>query len=525
MEITSFYFLCFYALILPVYYIVPRKAQWVILLASSFAFYVFAGGNKWLILWPVSAIAVTYICTRCMGETSSALPGIRRTSMIFCVTILIGSLAVLKYMKFGGGVAIPLGISYYTFILTGYAFDVYNGIAPLEKNPAKLALYGLFFPTVVSGPIVIYRNDGAQYFAGHSFDYNKVTKGLQRMVWGFFKKLVISERAAVMANTIFDNYTQYRGAWIWIGAVMFTIQLYTDFSGCMDIVMGVAETFGFKLPENFRQPFFSKSISEYWRRWHITLGVWMKDYVFYPLLRSGLFMNMSRNMKKKLGKKAGKQITTFTAMFILWGAIGLWHGGDIKYVIGSGLLHWFYIVMGEVTLPFWKRVLPAMHIKMEGRGADLFRIIRTFFLVNIGNTFFRAASAGDAVHMLGRAFTTFNPQVMFSGAFLSLGLDWTEFTIFVVSVVIMFVVSVLEVTPVKSRIAAAAAGEAVTACGGKSVSADGSSGGTIMTVRDRIARHRIVTRWLIWFALLFFVIIFGEYGPGYDSSAFIYAGF
>lgn len=507
MEITSFYFLCFYALILLVYYIVPRKAQWVILLVSSFAFYVLASGNKWLILWPVSAIAVTYICTRCMGETAAGRPGLRRLSMIFCVFILIGSLAALKYMKFGGGIAIPLGISYYTFILTGYAIDVYNGIAPLEKNPAKLALYGLFFPTVVSGPIVIFRNDGAQYYTGHRFDYNKVTKGLQRMVWGFFKKLVISERAAIMANTIFDNYTQYRGAWIWIGAVMFTIQLYTDFSGCMDIIMGVAETFGFTLPENFKQPFFSKSISEYWRRWHITLGVWMKNYVFYPLLRSGLFMGMSRSLKKKLGKKAGKQVTTFTAMLILWGAIGLWHGGDIKYVIGSGLLHWFYIVIGEVTLPFWKKVLPAMHIKMEGAGADLFRIIRTFFLVNIGNTFFRAASAGDAVHMLGRAFTTFNPQILFSGAFLSLGLDWTEFTIFAVSVVILFVVSILEVTPVK-----------IKGTSDKAI-------GMVMTVRDRIAGHRIVTRWLIWFALLFFVIIFGEYGPGYDSSAFIYAGF
>ena len=289
------------------------------------------------------------------------------------------------------------------------------------------------------------------------------------------------------------------GAYIWFGAVMFTIQLYTDFSGCMDIVIGAAEALGIRLPENFAQPFFSRTISEYWRRWHITLGVWMRNYVFYPLLRTKGMMQLSRTLRKKLGKKAGKEITTILTMFVLWTAVGLWHGGDIKYVIGSGLLHWFYIVAGELTLPFWKKVLPALHIRMEGKGADFFRIVRTFILVNVGNVFFNAASAGDACAMLRLGVSRWNPQVLVNGSLLSLGLDWEDMAILAISVLVLFLVDLLSVLPDRQ--------------------------GNVMCVRDRIAERKLPVRWLFWLCLLFFVIIFGEYGPGYSSAAFIYQGF
>ncbi len=220
----------------------------------------------------------------------------------------------------------------------------------------------------------------------------------------------------------------------------------------------------------------------------------MKEYVFYPLLRTRFFMNMGRKLRAKCGKKAGKQITTFTAMFLLWLSVGLWHGGDVKYVIGSGLLHWFYIVVGEVTLPFWKKTLPGLHIPMEGKGADLFRILRTFFLVNIGNVFFHANSAGDAARMLLSGISVWNPTALFSAdkGLLSLGLDGIEFTILAVSVLLLFIVSLLQ--------------------------EKGS-------VRERIAAKPLVLRWVIWMALLFYVILLGNYGPGYSSAEFIYQGF
>ncbi|WP_130837395.1 MBOAT family O-acyltransferase [Lachnoclostridium sp. Marseille-P6806] len=508
MEITSFFFLIFYAAVLLLYYLIPdpwkKKLQWVLLLLASAVFYQ-AGGGGAAILWPVSAVLVTWFCSFMIVRSSAAeAAGRRRAALFFGVFLLLGSLALLKYLRFGGGLAIPLGISYYTFILTGYLIDVYNGIAEFLPNPFRLALYGLFFPLMTSGPITVFREHGSQLFEAHTLDYLRVTRGFQRMLWGFFKKLVIAERAAVLANAVFDYYEQYRGAWIWFGAVMFTIQLYTDFSGCMDIVLGVSETFGITLPENFSQPFFSKSIAEYWRRWHASLGVWMRNYVFYPLLRTALFIRLGKTLRRRLGKKAGKQLTTYAAMFLLWLAIGLWHGGDVKYVIGSGLLHWFYMVFGEATLPFWQKLLPKCHIPTKGRAADGFRVARTFFLVNIGNVFFRAASAGDALGMLANGWqrTAVRGADFLSAerrSILSLGLDGAELVILALSVLALGAVSVMEQRPLR--------------------------GGGTGDVRERIAGKPLPLRWCLWMGLLFFVIIFGNYGPGYSSGAFIYAGF
>lgn len=573
MEITSFYFLIFYTVVLLLYYLVPKKAQWVLLAAANLAFYWLAG-TKWLILYPLCGIAVTYLATWVMdraaarnAEQAGVQNGkqegtqndrhagfIRTLALLVDLTALFGVLIFLKYRNFGtgnaaamentavSGFAVPLGLSFYTFTLVGYAVDVYTGIAERQTNFAKLVTYGMFFPVMVSGPIVSYRESGAQFTEPHRFDWDRVTRGMQRMLWGFFKKLVIAERAAVPANLIFNNYASYPGAYIWAGAVLFTIQLYCDFSGCMDIVIGIGETLGLVIPENFTQPFFSKSIAEYWRRWHITLGVWMRNYVFYPLLRTRFFTWLSKWSRKKLGRKGGKQLTTFSAMFILWLTVGLWHGGDVKYVIGSGLLHWAYIVIGELTLPFFQKIFPARWFggkdadgtpRKAAKGADLFRIVRTFFLVNIGNVFFRAASAKDAVRMLQEGFAKWNPGVLFStaapeiaeaaegagvaahtitgsvgtaaggvmpGLWGGLGLDWPDMGVLVIAVGILFAVSLLEVLPDRKT-------------------------GTARALRDRIAEKPLPVRWVIWFVLLFAVIIFGEYGPGYDSAAFIYQGF
>ena len=216
--------------------------------------------------------------------------------------------------------------------------DVYYGIGKPQQNFLKLALYGMYFPVIISGPILKYREHGEQFFEPHAFDYKQVTFGLQRMLWGFFKKLVIAERLGIFVDTVYGDYMGYPGAYIWAATICYAFQLYTDFSGCMDIVLGMSECFGIYLPENFQTPFFAKSVAEYWRRWHITLGIWMKEYVFYPVLRSAFFTNVNKSFKKRFGKKKGKQYATFGAMFILWLTVGIWHGGDWKFVIGSGLL-------------------------------------------------------------------------------------------------------------------------------------------------------------------------------------------
>ncbi len=521
MGITSFYFLVFYALVLLVFYVVPKKLQWAVLLAASIVYYLLSGQGI-LILYPLGAVAVSSMGIRAMlgirereaelREKGKNPEKLCRAALISVILINVAVLFLLKYINFGintvNGIAswlggedglltglnwlVPLGISYYSLSLIGYVADVYFGIAVPVKNPARLALYGMFFPCMLSGPILRFREDGEQFFEPHPFDYVQVTRGMQRMLWGFFKVLVISERMALIVNTVYGDYSKYPGAFIWVGTAAFAFQLYTNFSGGMDISLGIAQTFGLKLPENFERPFFSKNISEYWRRWHITLGVWMKEYIFYPILRSKAFASLGKTLRKKLGKKRGKQFTTFAGMFLLWFTVGVWHGGDWKYVIGSGLLHWFYIVSGELLSPWFQKGMERLHIDGQARWVNGFRILRTFFLANIGFVFFRADSVADAWRMLGSAVTVWNPQVLVNGALFGLGLDWIEFTIALVSLGMLLAVSSLQ--------------------------EKGS-------VRERIGKKKLPVRWAVWYALVFYVILLGYYGPGYSAAEFIYQGF
>ena len=507
---TSFYFLCFYVCLLFLYYLVPKKIRWCVLLFSSIAYYLLSG-NGILILYPLVSCLSAYIGIRIMGEEGKSSR--RKAALIMVIVLQIGILFVLKYVNFGintinglsklfGGTGdviggfhfmVPLGISFYTFSILGYVADVYNGIAVPQKNFLKLALYGMYFPVILSGPIMRYREDGEQFFAPHGFDYKQVTFGMQRMLWGFFKTLVISERMNLVVNTVYENHVQYGGIYLWFATICFAFQLYTNFSGSMDIVLGMSQTFGLKMPENFETPYFSKNISEYWRRWHMTLGVWMKEYIFYPLLRTSAFTRLGKNLKKRLGKKRGKQLTTFLAMFILWFTVGIWHGGDWKYVIGSGLLHWFYIVMGELLMPFFQTFMEKCHINPKSRWVDGFRIVRTFFLVNIGFVFFRADSVGTAVSVLKSMFSSFYLGTVFDGSLFTLGLDWVEMTIAVVSLGILLTVSILQEKGIK--------------------------------IRESISRKKLPFRWMIWYALLFYTILLGYYGPVYSAAEFIYQGF
>ncbi len=511
MAITSFYFLCFFSILLILYYSIPHKFQWGFLLVCSAAYCLLAGQGA-LILYPIVSVGVCHTGTRLLAKTPAQEEKKRRGILLVTILVNIGILFALKYVNFfintldgvvhllggpenvvpGVNFLVPLGVSFYTFSLLGYVIDVYYGLAEHQENGLRLALYGLYFPNLISGPILKYREHAEQFFMPHAFDYRQVTRGLQRMAWGFFKKLVISERLGVLVNTVYGAYESYSGCYIWVATACYAFQLYTDFSGCMDIVLGLSESLGIVLPENFQTPFFSKSVAEYWRRWHITLGVWMKDYVFYPLLRSKLFTNLNKSLKEKCGKKRGKQYATFAAMFVLWLTVGIWHGGDWKFVIGSGLLHWFYIVMEELLSPPCARMMERLSISAEGRFVAGVRILRTFFLVCIGDLFFRAATLKDAFAMLHKAICVWNPNVFWDGSLLKLGLDGIEFSVMVLTLLLLWVVSMA-----------------------------GRKG----PVRDRIAKWPLPLRWAIWYGLLFSVILLGYYGPGYSAAEFIYQGF
>lgn len=507
--VTSFYFLCFLLTVILLYYAVPKNVQWCVLLFASIVYYLLSG-NGILILYPVLTCLIIWFCAKRIAK--SGKQAVRRAFLAAGIGFPVGVLVVLKYVNFGihtiNGIAllfdkrpvvegvqflIPLGISFYTFSILGYLIDVYNQIAPVQTNYLKLLCFELYFPAVLSGPIMKYREGAECFYAPHAFDYRQVTFGAQRIVWGFFKTLVISERLNLIVNTVYGDYYTYRGIYIWFATACYAFQLYTNFSGCMDIVLGISQVFGIALPENFRTPFFSRTISEYWRRWHITLGVWMKEYVFYPLLRTGFFVKLGKTFKKKLGKKPGKQLTTFLAMFILWLTVGIWHGGAWKFVIGSGLLHWSYIVVGELIAPLSERFFAKTGIRSDARAVNAFRVLRTFFLVNIGFVFFRAEDVGTALRMLKLSVSTEALQIPFGQGITGLGLDLIELTITAISLVILFTVSILQNRGVR--------------------------------IREAIAAKCLPVRWMIWYALLFYTILLGYYGPGYSAAEFIYQGF
>ncbi len=493
MSITSFYFLCFFALALLLYYVIPKKAQWGFLLLTSLAYFMTspeaADSKGWYVaLYPAMSVAAVYFAAIVIDRTKEQKR--KRAALICAVLLCVGLLCTLKFFRLP--LLVPMGISFYTLTLLGYLFDVYYEIGETEYNYFKLLLFGCYFPTMISGPIMKFKEMKGQMFGGHKFDYRQVTFGMQRMLWGFFKKLVISERMAAVANEVFNNYENYRGFPIWIGAIAFTFQLYTDFDGCMDIVLGISECFGIRLPENFNGPFLARNISEYWRRWHITLGTWLREYLFYPLLRTRFFMELPKKLKPKLGKKRAKQITTFTAMFLLWFTIGYWHGGTWNFIIGSGLLHWFYIVSGELAEPLFVKWRAFFHINTESRGFIFFQRLRTFVLVMFGLIFFRSSTVGDALSMIGRGFSDFQLRFFLDGSLFALGLDWIEGTIAVISLLLSSWVTVLK--------------------------QKGS-------MRERLEAKPLILRWIVLYALLFYVILLGKYGPGYSASEFIYQNF
>lgn len=514
MNLTDFYFLCAFALILLIYYLVPKKLQWGVLLLASIAYYVL-NGEPVLILYPVLSVILCWEICRFFAslEGRKGTEKVKFATLVTGVILLLLVLVLLKYLRFTSFVdlLVPLGLSYYTFTLIGYIVDVYYGIAEPQTNLLKLMCFGMYFPALVSGPIMQYREVRESFFAEHRFNLQNLTYGMQRMLWGFFKKLVIAERLGVFVAAVYEDPATYGGVYVWLAILAFTFQLYTDFSGLMDIVLGISQCFGIVLPENFKTPFFSRTISEYWRRWHMTLGVWFKEYVFYRILRTSTFGKLQKALRDRLGKKKGKQISTFIAMFVLWLIIGLWHGGNMTYVIGSGLLHWFYIVMEEVLEPPFTKLWKRLNIATDAKWLDKLRILRTFILVNIGNAFFRAASVGDAVKMFGYGFSEHKFAEAFGsgigGGVFSLGLDWIQWGVTIVSLVALLVVSLvqkkIEEHPEQFE-----------------MPMDGSG-----CVRDLIAKKTIVIRFIIWFALLFYVILLGQYGPGYSAAEFIYQGF
>lgn len=450
MAFTSVCFLVFLLATLALYYLLPKKAQWVLLLAASYAFYWMGGGAT--VLYLVFTTLTVYVAGRILGalnarpkaDAAAAVRTRRQKKWVVLATVLVdfGLLFVVKYGSFtvellqplaGGKLpavdfVLPLGISFYMFQSVGYVIDCYRGKYPVERNPFKLALFTSFFPQIVQGPISRFRDLGPQLTAPHRLDWDKIKYGIQLAMWGYFKKLVIAERAAVLVDTVLAHYYNYSGSVIMAAIFFYCIQLYCDFSGGIDITRGVAGMFGIELAENFRRPLYATSLADYWRRWHMTLGQWMRDYLFYPLTLSKPLGRLGKWTRRHIPGKLGKLIPAALATFVVYFVIGIWHGANFRYIV-FGLWNGTLITASFLLEGWFAGVRARLHIRDESRLWHLFQIARTCVLVFWGRYLTRAPRLLAAGWMMWQSVANPCFSNLWDGTLLTLGLTMTDIVI------------------------------------------------------------------------------------------------
>lgn len=516
MSVISLEFFVFFLTVLIIYYVLPGRFQWIWLLLASMFFYI--SNAEWIQF----LFFFTYVLANWLASFFLEQSNPRRRIAYRCILIFdIALLMLFKYSSFfyqiflaAGAVfsvklrnplfdqavvymenLAPFRISYFSLIVIGYVTDVYWGKYKPQKNLGKLVLFAGYFPQMTSGPIVQYEEMQDRLWGEkHQFSYYRLMSGLERVLWGIFKKLVISERCAVIVNTVYSYYEVYAGFYIPLAAAFFAVQLYTDFSGLMDIVIGFSEILGIELHENFDTPFYSINLSEFWRRWHITLGGFLRDYVFYPVQRSRVWRAMRKSCKKKLGKNYENKynIPVYLGLLISWFLIGLWHGGGWNYIFGVGLYMWLVIVSGELLKPFFKWLTELLRINTKCFSWRLFQRIRTFFLFIFGLSFFRAESLSEGFQMWKAAFSLYNPWIFFNQSIYKLGLEKSEFQICLIAIALLFVVSMRQQKE---------------------------------SVRAMLARQNFVFRLGVFAILFLLVLTWGYYGTDYQAADFIYGRF
>jgi D-alanyl-lipoteichoic acid acyltransferase DltB (MBOAT superfamily) len=367
MIFTSVHFLAFLAALFAVYYIAPRNFRWVILLAGSLFFYAYSG----FILYISATIATTYIISYLLGKSRS------RLLVAAWIAINIGLLAAVKIPQFG--ILMPLGISFYTFQSAGYIFDIYRGKAEAERNPAKLALFVSFFPQIIQGPISRHNDLTKTLYAPNSFSIGNISFGLRRILWGFFKKIVIADRLLGSVMLMSAETETFYGGYAALNIIIYAVVLYADFTGGIDITIGVARLFGVKITENFNKPFYANSIADYWRRWHITMGSWFRDYLFYPMSVSKPMRRFSKTSRKYLGNGFGKRLPVYITTIVTWFATGLWHGTTPNF-IAWGLANGIVIILSQECEPLYRRFHTKFGFSNTGYY-NAFAIARTFLLM------------------------------------------------------------------------------------------------------------------------------------------------
>ena len=530
MSYQSGTFLIFALAVVFLYYVFGKRLQKYILLLANIAFLIFSG-LQYIPFLAVTLIA-SYVCGLLIGNVydkeklalgtaeKEAKKAIRAAAkkkakrfLILSLVVSIGLLGICKYLAFLirnlnalmrlftipqiplFKIIMPIGISFYTFMAVGYVLDVYWKRYEREKNPVFFALFLTYFPHYVQGPIDRYNTFKAQIQNGVPVSWHNLTYGAELMLWGFFKKLVIADRIGIFVDSVYESWSSLHGIIFVIATVLYAVQIYADFSGCIDIVSGISEMMGIKLAENFRHPYFARSIPDFWRRWHISLTSWFRDYVYLPVSTSRAVKNLKSFARTRFGAKYGPKIETQLALNIpiavVWILTGIWHGAAWKY-IAWGLYYAVLMILGNVCGDANGKISQKLRIPVESFGWRTFQVLRTFGLTLVGRVIFRASGLRAALSILVRTFSDPGWEHILDDNLFSYGLNGYNLLLAAVSILVLWIVDLLQERT---------------------------------KMRDALAKEPLVFRWILIFGCLFAVILFGIYGPGYDAASFIYEQF
>lgn len=476
MDFLSLTFAVFFLITAALYYTAPKKLRWGVLLAASLIFYVWSDPR--LIVYLLFSTVTTYAygiwAEQKKAHGKGLLAAVVGANLLVLLTLKFYPLAQARFRFPAWKILMPMGISFYTLQVIAYCVDVWRGKTGAQKNFLKYLLFVSFFPQILQGPIPRYDQLKDQLYEGHAFDYRTVKFGFQLILWGLFLKMVIADRSAIFVNGVFSEYHLYGGTMLLVAALLYSVQLYTDFLGCVCIAMGAAEVFGIKLQTNFARPYLAVSIKDFWRRWHISLSSWLRDYVYIPL---------GGNRKGTL-RKYGNLMFTFLVS-------GIWHGAGLQYIFW-GLLHGGYQVAGELLLPLRKTVRKVLKIREDSSAYRVWQRICTFGLVTAAWVIFRADSLRSGLSILKRIVTDGTPWVLFDGTIFSCGIGAAQFAALLLCIVLLMIAEHWQERG---------------------------------SLREMLERQHVIVRWGIYLGGIALVLVLGVYGPGYDAAQFIYGQF
>ncbi len=488
MLFNSIDFLIFFPIVVIIYYIIPAKLKVFWLLMSSYYFYM-----CWNIKYSLLILASTIITF----FTGIAIRRFRKYRNIILIFSLITNLLILVYFKYSNyfiyiidtifgfigvpiripqmDILLPVGISFYTFQALGYTVDVYRGDIEPENNFIKYALFVSFFPQLVAGPIERSKNLLPQLNCEKRFDYEKARDGFLIMLWGYFLKLVIADRAAVYVDCVYGDYVNYPGYYIVVATVLFGFQIYCDFAGYSAIAIGAAKILGVELMENFDSPYLSLSVADFWRKWHISLTGWFRDYLYIPLG----------------GSRKGK-VRKYINVFIVFLVSGLWHGASVTFVIW-GVINAIYQIIGELLTPFKKYIVYYFRVDSNSLGIKLIRVLLTFILVDFSWVFFRANYTLEAINIIKSMFFTHNPWVLVDGSLYNCGLSAGNFHVLIMAVFVLFIADLCKAKEIR--------------------------------IRDILVKQAFPIRVIMIDMIILIILIWGMWGSVYNTESFIYFQF